>query len=97
MGHGRDVLLSDFDAGAIDLLEFGDHASVGSKTVFANARIDGTHMVVGRVRLGADVAVGSSCADGRGPLADPVRRHVHVSAVEAGGIDDDEHREHRDP
>ena len=59
---GRDTLLSDFDAGALDLLELGDRVSVGSKTVFANARIDGAHMVVGRIGLGPDVAVGSSCA-----------------------------------
>lgn len=81
---GRDVLLSDFDAGAIDLLEFGDHASVGSKTVFANARIDGTHMVVGRVRLGADVAVGSSCAIEGDVLVGRASELADLTALRAG-------------
>jgi non-ribosomal peptide synthetase-like protein len=59
---GKDALISDFDAGAIDLLEFGAHVSTGSKTVFANANVDGAAMIVGKVKIGDDVSIGSSCA-----------------------------------
>jgi non-ribosomal peptide synthetase-like protein len=59
---GPGALISDFDAGALDLVEFGANASIGSKVVFANARIDGAHMIVGRIRIGDDAVIGSSCA-----------------------------------
>lgn len=59
---GKDALISDFDAGAIDLLEFGNHVTTGGKTVFANARVEGAEFVVGRIRVGNDVSIGSTCA-----------------------------------
>ncbi len=59
---GKDALISDFDAGAIDLLEIGAHTTTGSKTVFANARIEGAELVIGRICIGRDVAIGSTCA-----------------------------------
>ena len=58
---GKDVLISDFDVGAIDLLSIGNDCSVGSKTVFANARIEGGWMYVGPISLGHGTALGSSC------------------------------------
>ena len=59
---GRDALISDFDAGAIDLLSFGDNVTTGSKTVFANARVEDGFLLVGEIRIGDDVSIGSSCA-----------------------------------
>lgn len=59
---GSGALISDFDAGALDLVEFGANAATGSKVVFANARIEGAHMHVGRIRIGDDAIIGSSCA-----------------------------------
>ncbi|MBS0481985.1 MAG: amino acid adenylation domain-containing protein [Proteobacteria bacterium] len=58
---GKDVLISDFDAGAIDLISLGDHVSTGSKVVFANARITGAWMEIDRIDIGRDAAIGSSC------------------------------------
>lgn len=59
---GEDALISDFDAGAVDLLEFGAHVTTGGKTVFANANVEGAELVIGHVRVGRDVAIGSTCA-----------------------------------
>lgn len=58
---GKDVMISDFDAGAIDLISFGDHVSTGSKVVFGNARITGAWMEIGRIDIGHDALIGSSC------------------------------------
>lgn len=58
---GDHVLISDFDAGAVDLIDFGDHCVTGSKTVFANAHIEGAELIIGPIRIGRDVSIGSSC------------------------------------
>ncbi|MCT4495747.1 Pls/PosA family non-ribosomal peptide synthetase [Bosea minatitlanensis] len=61
---GRDVILSDYEAGAIDLIEIGDGASFGTKTTFANGEAIGDKLVIGRIRIGKDVAAGASVVIG---------------------------------
>ena len=58
---GRDVLISDIDVGAPDLLSVGDGASLGGRLVIANAEVIGDALVIGSVAIGADVAIGASC------------------------------------
>jgi non-ribosomal peptide synthetase-like protein len=58
---GQDVVFSDFDIGAIDLVEIGDNAAFGSKTLFANAEVVGDRLVIGTLKIGAGATVGSSC------------------------------------
>jgi non-ribosomal peptide synthetase-like protein len=58
---GRDVIIADIDAGALDLVTIGDGTTIGSKTKIANVEIIGNEMVIGRVDIGADVSIGSSC------------------------------------
>ncbi|MEE7475204.1 Pls/PosA family non-ribosomal peptide synthetase [Methylobacterium hispanicum] len=58
---GRDVLISDIEIGAPDLLTIGDRASLGGRLVIANAEIVGNELVIGRVAIGAEAAVGTSC------------------------------------
>jgi len=58
---GQDVIFSDFDIGAIDLIEIGDNAAFGSKMLFANAEVVGNQLVIGRLKIGANATVGSSC------------------------------------
>ena len=48
-------------AGALDLIEIGPRASIGGKVKFANARVEGGEFIVGRVTIGADAYVGTSC------------------------------------
>lgn len=61
---GRDVILSDYEAGAIDLIEIGDGASFGTKTTFANGEAIGDKLVIGRIRIGKDVSAGASVVFG---------------------------------
>lgn len=58
---GKEVVISPVDVGAIDLLTIGDNASIGSKVTFANVRVVGNELIVGRVTIGRDVMIGSSC------------------------------------
>lgn len=61
---GRDVIISDYEAGAVDLIEIGDHTTLGSKTTFANAEAIGANLVIGRIKIGKDVYAGSSVVFG---------------------------------
>ena len=61
---GRDVIISDYEAGAIDLIEIGDGASFGSKTTFANGEAIGDKLIIGRISIGRDVCAGASVVFG---------------------------------
>jgi non-ribosomal peptide synthetase-like protein len=63
---GRDVIISDYEAGAIDLIEIGDGTSFGSKTTFANGEAIGDKLVIGRITIGKDVSAGASVVLGHG-------------------------------
>ena len=58
---GRDAVIGDIDAGAVDLITIGDHVTLGGKFVVANAELVGNELIIGPVEIGDDVAVGSSC------------------------------------
>ena len=58
---GRDAIVGDHEAGALDLIEIGERASIGGKVKFANARVEGGEFIVGRIVIGADAYVGTSC------------------------------------
>ncbi len=57
---GKHALISELDAGAIDLISIGDHASLGGKIIISNARTVGDKFIVGPVTIGDDVVIGSS-------------------------------------
>ncbi|HEV7336595.1 MAG TPA: Pls/PosA family non-ribosomal peptide synthetase [Bosea sp. (in: a-proteobacteria)] len=61
---GRDVIISDYEAGAVDLIEIGDYTTLGSKTTFANAEAVGASLIIGRIKIGKDVYAGSSVVFG---------------------------------
>ena len=61
---GRDVIICDYEAGAVDLIEIGDGTALGSKTTFANAEAVGDRFIIGRIKIGADVYAGSSVVFG---------------------------------
>ena len=62
---GRDAIINEFEAGAIDLISIGDGASLGLKTKFANVEFVGNEMVIGRIDIGPDVHTGNCCVLGR--------------------------------
>jgi non-ribosomal peptide synthetase-like protein len=58
---GKDALISEFDAGAIDLVTIGAGASLGGKLKLSNARVEGNELIIGPIEIGTDAYVGSSC------------------------------------
>jgi non-ribosomal peptide synthetase-like protein len=58
---GKNTLLSEIDAGAMDLISIGDGSSIGNNAVFANARVEGNELIIGEIEIGADAYIGSSC------------------------------------
>lgn len=58
---GHDALISDIEIGAPDLVSIGACSSLGAKANFANARVEGNTLILGRIDIGAHVCVGSSC------------------------------------
>ena len=61
---GRDVLISDIDIGAVDLLSIGDGTSLGGKVKIANAEAIGNEFIIGAVEIGRDCYIGTSCVIG---------------------------------
>jgi len=58
---GKEALIAEIDASAVDLVTIGDHASIGGKVTISNARVVGNELIVGPVEIGRDVSIGSSC------------------------------------
>lgn len=61
---GKRVFFSGFEAGAVDLVEIGDDVTLGGKLSIANAEVIGNELVIGRVTIGQDAYIGTSCALG---------------------------------
>ncbi len=57
---GKEALISEMTAGAIDLVTVGDHASIGGKVIISNTRVVGDKFIIGAVHIGNDVVIGSS-------------------------------------
>lgn len=77
---GRDVIISDYEAGAIDLIEIGDGTSFGSKTTFANGEAMGDKLIIGRIRIGKDVCAGASVVFGHDSV---IRDHAEIGDLTA--------------
>ena len=60
-GSARTAIIGDHEVGAADLLEIGARTCTGGKVNFANVRVEGAELVVGRISIGADAYVGTSC------------------------------------
>lgn len=65
---GQDVIISEFECGAIDLLSIGDRASLGTKSRYATCEVVGNEIVVAPIRIGANVHIGNSCVLGGGAV-----------------------------
>ncbi|MEN5082709.1 Pls/PosA family non-ribosomal peptide synthetase [Bosea sp. TWI1241] len=81
---GRDVIISDYEAGAVDLIEIGDGTTLGSKTTFANAEAIGANLVIGRISIGKDVYAGSSVVFGHGCTVADHAEIGDLTAIPAG-------------
>jgi non-ribosomal peptide synthetase-like protein len=81
---GKDALIANIEAGAIDLLEIGDHASIGGKVIFSNARAQGDKFIIGKIKVGDDVVIGSSTVIEENVTIGNGAEIADVSSVSAG-------------
>ncbi|WP_084143909.1 Pls/PosA family non-ribosomal peptide synthetase [Methylocapsa acidiphila] len=58
---GKDAMLGEIEAGAVDLITIGEGASLGSIANLCNARVEGAELVIGPIEIGAHAYLGSSC------------------------------------
>ncbi|HEV7256913.1 MAG TPA: Pls/PosA family non-ribosomal peptide synthetase [Bosea sp. (in: a-proteobacteria)] len=77
---GRDVIISDYEAGAVDLITIGDGTSFGSKTTFANGEAVGDKLIIGRITIGKDVCAGASVVLGHDCV---IRDHAEIGDLTA--------------
>ena len=81
---GDDALISEFEAGAVDLLTFGAGASTGGKVKFANAEVVGNELIIGEITIGERAYIGTSCVINRDV---DVRAGVELADLSAVGED----------
>jgi len=62
---GKDAMIGEFEAGAIDLLTIGDNVSIGLKTKFANAEVIGDKIYIGPISIGDGAYTGNCSVFGR--------------------------------
>ena len=61
---GKDAMIGEFEAGAPDLISFGDNVSTGLKVVFANVEIIGDKVYVGQIDIGDRAYIGNRAVIG---------------------------------
>ena len=59
---GDGAIISEFEAGAIDLVSIGTGVTLGAKVKLANARVEGNELVIGTIEIGDDAYIGTSVA-----------------------------------
>lgn len=57
---GKDAIISEFEAGALDLVSIGDRVCTGTKLKLANVEFIGNEMVIGSVVIEDDAYIGTS-------------------------------------
>ncbi len=83
---GLDAIVGDHEAGALDLIEIGPRASIGGKVKFANARVEGADFIIGRVTIGSDAYVGTSCVIEEGVTIGDFAEIGDLCAISSNGI-----------
>ncbi len=74
---GRDVVVADLHVGAADLISIGAGSVIGSRATLHNAEVVGHEFVVGRIEVGRDVSIGTSCV-----VSTDVRLGDHVELLD---------------
>jgi len=82
---GKDAIIGEIEAGAIDLISIGAGASIGSIANFANARVEGNELVIGPIEIGAEAYIGSSCVIEDNVIIGEGAEIGDLSSIGAGG------------
>lgn len=80
---GRDALIADIEAGAIDLVTIGDGASLGGKVKLANVEVVGNELIIGPVSIGAEANLGTSAVIGHDVTIGAQAEILDLTAVPA--------------
>ena len=83
---GKDAMVSDFEAGAVDLITIGDRTSLGLRTRFANMVVQGNEMIIGTIEIGDDVTTGTTCAFGPGSRLEEGAELGDLTSIPAGMV-----------
>jgi non-ribosomal peptide synthetase-like protein len=82
---GKDVLINDVALGANDLVEIGDRACIGANANFANARVEGNELIIGAIKIGADVQIGTSCTIEEDVVVGDGAELADLTSISSGG------------
>ena len=58
---GKEAMIAEFEAGAIDLMRIGARTSLGQDNHFANIEVVGNEMFIGTIAIGDGAVTGNSC------------------------------------
>ncbi len=81
---GRDCIISDFNAGAMDLVTIGDRVATGGKLTIANAEVIGNELVIREVVIGDDAYIGTSVVLGHGVRVGDYAEIADLTAIAPG-------------
>lgn len=77
---GKDSMIGEFEAGAMDLIEIGDNVSTGLKNKFANVEVIGDKVFVGNIKIGDGALTGNCSVIGRDVV---IGKDAHVDDLTA--------------
>ncbi|MBM3608109.1 MAG: AMP-binding protein, partial [Alphaproteobacteria bacterium] len=81
---GKDAMIGEIEAGAIDLLTIGDNATVGLKNKFGNVEVIGNQVFVGPVTIGNGALTGNCCVISRDVVIGDDAQLKDLTALQAG-------------
>ena len=58
---GKDAMIAEFEAGAVDLMRIGARTSLGQDNHFANVEVIGNEMFIGTIEIADEAVTGNSC------------------------------------
>ena len=81
---GIETTIGDYEAGAADLVEIGDRVSIGGGVRLANTRVEGNEFIVGRISIGHESYIGTSCVIEEDVTVGDGAELADLTAVSAG-------------
>ncbi len=83
---GKEAIISEFEAGAIDLITIGDRVVTGAKAKFSNAEVMGNQLYIGHIQIANDAMIGTSALLSSDSSVGPFSEVGDLSLIEIGTI-----------
>ena len=81
---GNESIISEFEAGALDLVNIGNRVVSGAKVKFANAEVIGDCLYIGPIKIKDDAVLGTSALISRGCVVGSASEVGDLSMVPVG-------------